>query len=304
MPRGVPKKGFRLTRKRLGLASNVCIESRNPEFMPASSPVQVIQRPPETVEQIEKKLSERFEALETMARATAEGINRAFIVSGPAGLGKSFTVESVVNEMEKKGRSVTYIKGYMRPIELYRILYNARKHKSIVVFDDSDSLFYDAESMNMLKHACDSTDKRKIGWYSSSIDRIVDDDGDAIPEQFEFNGSIIFITNYDFDNLIATGSRLTPHFEALVSRSMYLDLEMKTKMDYIVRIRQVVGYGMLAQRGFSKSEQDTILDFIEQHKDELRELSLRVVIKISTLLRMDANNWQKLARQTCFRVGK
>jgi Cdc6-like AAA superfamily ATPase len=255
----------------------------------------------ETVAEIESKLADRFEALAIMSEATGKGINRSLIVSGPAGLGKSFTVEAKLTELEQKGHSVTYIKGYVRPLALYKLLYETRHPNSVLVFDDSDSVFYDDVSMNLLKGACDSTERRVLHWLSKSIEKEEDEEGESIPEKFEFQGSIIFITNYDFDAMIESGNKLAPHFQALVSRSHYLDLAMKTKMDYIVRIRQVVRGGMLRDRGFNAAEQTMILEFIENNMERLRELSLRMVVKISGLYKMDKSNWQKLAKQTCFR---
>ena len=286
MPRGVPKSGFRNTRKRqaINFAQQVI------------KPVRV-----ETVAEIEAKLKDRFEALEVMAEATGKGINRSLIVSGPAGLGKSYTVEAKLQELESMGHSVTYIKGYVRPLALYKLLYETRHAKSVLVFDDSDSVFYDDVSMNLLKGACDSTDRRVLHWLSKSIEKEEDEEGESIPEKFEFEGSVIFITNYDFDAMIASGNKLAPHFEALVSRSHYLDLAMKTKMDYIVRIKQVVRGGMLKSRGFNAAEETMILEFIVNNMERLRELSLRMVVKISGLYKMDKKNWQKLASQTCMR---
>ena len=288
MPRGVPKNGFRMTRKRKsnGIQLNV----------PLKQPVRV-----ESVSEIETKLKDRFEALEIMSEATGNGINRALIVSGPAGLGKSYTVEAKMSELEKQGKHITYIKGYVRPLALYKLLYESRHPNSVLVFDDSDSIFHDDVSMNLLKGACDSTDRRVLHWLSRSLEREEDEDGESIPEKFEYEGSIVFITNYDFDALIGSGNKLAPHFEALVSRSRYLDLAMKTKMDCIVRIKQVVRGGMLRDRGFSVSEETLILEFIVTHMEQLRELSLRMVMKLSNLYRMNKVNWQKLARQTCFR---
>ena len=286
MPRGVPKSGFRMTRKRQAI-----------NF--ATQTVKSVRV--ETVAEIESKLADRFEALEIMSEATGKGINRSLIVSGPAGLGKSFTVEAKLAELEQKGHSVTYIKGYVRPLALYKLLYETRHQNSVLVFDDSDSVFYDDVSMNLLKGACDSTERRVLHWLSKSIEKEEDEEGESIPEKFEFQGSIIFITNYDFDSMIKSGNKLTPHFQALVSRSHYLDLAMKTKMDYIVRIRQVVRGGMLRDRGFNAAEQTMILEFIENNMERLRELSLRMVVKISGLYKMDKSNWQKLAKQTCFR---
>jgi len=290
MPRGIPKAGFRKTKNFKNRQNSA------PKFFAPIVPVKV-----ESVSEIETKLNDRFEALEVMAEATGKGINRSLIVSGPAGLGKSFTVEEKLAELEKKGTHVTYIKGYVRPLSLYSLLYNSRHENSVLVFDDSDSVFYDDVSMNLLKGACDSTDRRVLHWLSKSIESLSDEEGDSVPEKFEFNGSVIFITNYDFDAMIATGNKLAPHFEALVSRSHYLDLAMKTKLDYMVRIKQVVRRGMLAKRGFNSAETTMMLEFIENNMERLRELSLRMVVKISGLYKMDKINWQKLAKQTCFR---
>lgn len=280
MPRGVPKAGFRKTKNTL---MNVG----------ASAPVVTVF---ETDAEIEAKLGARFAALDIMADATGRGINRSLIVSGPAGLGKSFTIESKLSDLASKGHQVTHIKGYVRPMALYQLLYNSRSKKAVLVFDDADSIFGDDVSMNLLKGACDSTETRRLSWLSSSLDRM---EGE-VPDTFDFEGSVIFITNYDFDHLISTGSKMAPHFTALISRSHYLDLAMKTKRDYMVRIKQVVRLGMLKDRGFSKTEEIQILDFIETNMEKMRELSLRMVIKISTLLRM-TSDWRKLAAQTCMK---
>ena len=66
MPRGVPKAGFRRTRKRMALE--------------ASLPVRKVTKV-ESLEEIESKLADRFEALEIMAEATGRGVNRSLIVS-------------------------------------------------------------------------------------------------------------------------------------------------------------------------------------------------------------------------------
>ena len=56
----------------------------------------------------------------------------------------------------------------------------------------------------------------------------------------------MFISNYDFDAMIDRGHKLAPHLQAMVSRAHYLDLAMKSRRDYLVRIRQVVAQGLLS----------------------------------------------------------
>ncbi|NCZ48393.1 MAG: hypothetical protein EBX59_12695, partial [Betaproteobacteria bacterium] len=96
--------------------------------------------------------------------------------------------------------------------------------------------------------------------------------------------------------------KLRDHLDALESRCHYIDLEMDTEREKILRIRQVVNQGeMLEHYDFSDLQKDEILDFIDQYKSKLRELSLRMVIKIADLRRGMPLNWQAVARTTCMR---
>lgn len=286
MPRGVPKSGFRKTKNFL---------MRKGTMPMTQAPVIV-----ETEEEIYQKLTDRFAAMDTLAEATATGKNRSLIISGPAGLGKSYGVMKVVEDLESKGYRPYVVRGYVRPTGLYKTLYEFKDPNCVVVFDDADSVFLDDVSLNILKTACDMTKSRRLSWLTET--RMEDEEGERLPRNFEFEGSIIFITNYDMSSMAANGNKLAPHFEAMISRSHYLDLEMKTKRDYVVRIKQVVrDHGMLSREGFTKVQEESILDFIVEEQDRLRELSLRMVIKLAGLMKMDSLGWKKLAKITCMR---
>lgn len=288
MPRGVPKAGFRMTKNR-AVAHFVAPVAAAPAAVST-----------ETEEEILARLETRFSAMDLMTHATCFGHNRSLIISGPAGLGKSYGVMKTLEEAESRGLVPIVVKGYIRPTGLYKLLYENRFKKCIVVFDDADSIFSDDVCLNLLKAACDMTETRRLHWLTET--KMEDEDGERLPRNFEFEGSIIFITNYDFDDLIAKGNKLAPHFEALISRSHYLDLAMKTKKDYVVRIKQVVfGKGMLRREGFSATDEKEIVSFVESNTDKLRELSLRMVVKLAGLLRMNRSNWKDLAAVTCMR---
>lgn len=303
MPRGVPKAGFRVSTKTglpLGRATAAAFQSTSTVGrvvqMPQRTPVPAVSH--ETDAEILAKLKERFGALSIMSEATAFGLNRSLIISGPAGLGKSYGVMQILEKAEQKKMVPIIVKGYIRPTGLYKLLYENRFKKSIVVFDDADSIFSDDVALNLLKAACDSTEKRRLSWLAET--RMEDEDGERLPRSFEFEGSIIFITNYDFDEMIARGNKLAPHFEALISRSHYLDLAMKTKRDYFLRIKQVVADGMLDD-SLSRREQDILVKFIESNTERLRELSLRMVIKLAGLMKMNPTDWERLAKITCMK---
>ena len=103
------------------------------------------------------------------------------------------------------------------------------------------------------------------------------------------------------DAMIDRGHKLAPHLAALVSRSHYIDLTMKTKRDYLVRIKQVVKDGMLQTQGLTMTQEAEVIDFISENQDKLRELSLRIAVKIGALVKMDKGDWKRLAKVTCCR---
>ena len=280
MPRGVPKSGFRRSKNAAERIANIKVSYNETK---------------ETDAQIEAKLAERFEILDVLAEACTLGNARALIVSGPAGLGKSYTIEQRLREWDPNEVNHSIVKGYVRATGLVKLLYAYREEGQVLVFDDADAIFFDDISLNLLKAVCDTTERRRVSWLSEG--KLIDEEtAEIVPRSFDFNGTVIFITNYDFDAMIERGHKLAPHLEALVSRAHYIDLAMKTRRDYLIRIRQVIKQGLLSF--LNTNEQMDVINFIESNHASLRELSLRVAIKIGNL-RKTNNQWQKLAKITC-----
>lgn len=253
--------------------------------------------PNETDEQIDRKLAERFQILSQLTDACIKGHARSLIVSGPAGLGKSYTVEQKLEQWDTAGAKFTIVKGYVRSTGLIKTLYRFREKGNVIVFDDADTIFFDDVSLNLLKTVCDTTDKRRVSWLSEGS--LVDEESaERIPKSFEFEGTIIFISNHDFDAMIERGHKLAPHLQAMISRSHYIDLAMKSKRDYLVRIRQVVDQGLLSM--LTDEEKCDVLTYIDANSDKLRELSLRMVLKIGGI-RKTSQNWERVANITCCR---
>jgi hypothetical protein len=292
MPRGIPKSGFRNTKNNAAKIASAVVSTKFVGLQKGPSDVDT----GETESQIATRLAKRFDALDKMTKACMVGAARSLIVSGPAGLGKSFTVEKALEKIDEKRYAIC--KGFVRPTGLYQMLYSYRHENNILVFDDCDSVFMDKDALNILKAACDTTENRRIMWGAET--RMIGEDGEALPRSFEFKGTVIFITNFDFDAAIQNGGSLAEHFNAMVSRSHYIDTGMKTRKDYIVRMKQVVEEGMLADKGMTKIEAAEIMAFIEQNQMRLRELTLRMVLKIAGLYRM-GSDWKEMAEVTVFR---
>lgn len=257
----------------------------------------------ESDDQIMGRLRERFNILDDMTRAVKKGAVRAMIVSGPPGVGKSFGVEKVLGKHDmmaniagnEKLKKYEVVKGAMSALGLYSKLYQFSDAKNILVFDDCDSVLLDDLSLNILKAALDSGSKRMIHWNTDS--HMLRREG--VPDSFEFKGGAIFITNIKFENV--RSKKLKDHLEALESRCHYLDLTIDTEREKVLRIKQIVEDGMLDKYEFEPGAKEEILDFIDQNKKKLRELSLRMVLKLADLKAGFPDRWTGIAEMTCMR---
>jgi len=250
------------------------------------------------------EIAERFEILTEMTKAAVSGDIRAMIVSGPPGVGKSYGVEQEVekatlfDQIAGKRLRAEVVKGSATPIGLYQTLYKYSDPNCVVVFDDCDSILLDDVSLNLLKGALDSGKKRKISWLSesSTLRR------EGIPDSFNFHGSVIFITNLKFDKM--KSQKLRDHLDALQSRCHYLDLTLDTMRDKVLRIKQIARSGELfADMDISDVGQDEIIEFMNVNKNKLREMSLRMAIKIGQLYKSFPTKWQALAQTTCMKAA-
>ena len=261
----------------------------------------------ESDETILNRLRDRFEILDDMTRAVKKGDVRAMIVTGPPGVGKSFGVEKVLSkhdvfaDVAQDGKLKKYeiVKGAMSAIGLYSKLYQFSDAKSILVFDDCDSILMEDLSLNILKAALDSSKKRTISWNTDS--RLLRSEG--VPNQFEFKGGAIFISNIKFDHV--RSKKLKDHLEALESRCHYLDLTIDTEREKLLRIKQVVETcGMLDDYDLSDPAKQDVVDFISLNASRMRELSLRMVLKVADIRASMPDKWQAVVEVTCMRGAR
>lgn len=254
----------------------------------------------ETDEEIGNRIDKMFLAIDSCVRSVASGDIKSLILSGPPGIGKTHEITKVLEEMDYNAEcNFNFVSGKIKATGLYKLLYDNRFSNNVLVLDDSDSALDSEDSLNILKKACDLRDTRKISWLTEAK-MVSEEDGADIPKSFDYEGSIVFITNKDFDSIMKKDSKLSPHLEALISRSLYINLGIKTNRDILIRIKQVFDRGMMLSKGFNKEEESIIFDYVKDNADNLREVSLRVCEKIGKLYKANPNNWQDIARITCF----
>jgi hypothetical protein len=267
-----------------------------------STSVPVVNTVAETEVEAMDRIALRFGILTEMSSACINGDIRALIVSGPPGVGKSHGVEtqmekaSMFDSLAGNRPRFNVVKGAMTALGLYAQLYKYSDNKNVLIFDDCDSVFADELALNILKAALDSGKNRKICWNSDS--RLLRDEG--IPNEFKFSGSVIFITNIKFENV--KSKKMQDHLEALQSRCHFLDLTIDSERDKMLRVKQVhrdADGGLFKDYDLTTELENEVLDFMWDNHSSLREVSLRMGLKIADLVKISPANWKTLARTTC-----
>lgn len=238
--------------------------------------------------EIERSFNSMMTALECLLTPNTP-IN-SLCVSGAPGIGKTWNLSERLNKAHDDCEwTVQSISGKMTTLALYEVLYKNRFETSVLVLDDMDSVFESEDSMNMLKAALDSG-KRNLSYMTSS--KYLIDAG--IPNTFEMNGRVIFITNKNLAVLAAGASKMTPHYKAFMSRSVYVDLKIHNTYDIMIHIENVMRKtNILTRFGISDEGSDQILNWMLSNEERLRTPSLRTPILIAGLYNTNPFDWEE-----------
>jgi hypothetical protein len=252
----------------------------------------------ETMADIDARIKHTFAVLGKLANGVINGYIKAAIVSGAPGCGKTYTLEAALTAAEREGK-IRYesVKGSMSAIGLYRSLFECSGEDSVLVIDDCDSIFSDIDALNLLKAALDTGKTRKVHWNKES--RVLNEEG--IPRSFEFKGSVVFITNIDFIKEIERETKMGPHYDALLSRSLYLDLGIHSKREVLVRISQVVySDAFLKDNRITKEAAKDMMGWLTANLPRIRVLSIRTILQLVTLVKTDGD-WKDMAEAIMLR---
>lgn len=246
--------------------------------------------------QVVELIRERFDVMHQMSIGATKGAVRGTIISGAPGVGKSHTVEWVLEQAAHKNPAFkSYVaKGALTAVNLYKLLWNYRHEGNVIVLDDADSIFFDNDGLSLLKAALDSGARRRICWLSESNAL----KADGIDTEMDFNGTLIFITNTDFQRIVDEGkSKLAPHFEAMMNRSIYVDLRLHGRRAVALWVKHIVSKNNILIDKFSLTarQQNECLDYILKNQDKLRTLSIREALKLAQFMRVDPINWERTA---------
>ena len=260
--------------------------------------------PTVTDEEILTSQRRKFRTLDRMAHGTVKGQVRSMVVSGPAGIGKTYTIEGILESAASDEKvKYTAVRGFVKATGLYKLLWENREENNVILLDDADSAFADEISLNLLKAALDTSKKRILSWRSEKS--FETESGELIPNEFEYKGSVIFITNLNFESMISANSKMAPHFAALISRSYYIDLNLGSTREYLIRIKDVLDNTDMAYTlGLNKQQTADLMKVFEVHYNRFRELSLRMVQKVAKIMLFSESeeDFMDVVETTCFKT--
>jgi hypothetical protein len=218
-------------------------------------------------------ISQRFEFLGNLAQMVIGGITPSLIVTGEGGLGKTHSITQSIKDTDMTESDYVFFKGYSTARGLYNTLFD--NNGKLIVFDDCDSVLEDKVALNILKSALDSYETRTISWMAKM------NKNDEYPQQFDFTGRIIFISNKSKEDMN----------EAILSRSLTVDLTM-TPSDKIERMGSILDSILPEYTLEAKTE---ALDFLKIFKDEV-SLNMRMLIMVTKMRATYPDNWRDMAK--------
>jgi hypothetical protein len=217
-------------------------------------------------------INQKFDLLTKLTNMVIDGITPSLIITGEGGLGKTYLVQKAIKDKGLYEIEWAHFKGYSTARGLYNTLYD--NNGKLIIFDDCDSVLEDKVALNILKSALDSYETRTISWMAKM------NKNDEYPQQFNFTGQIIFISNKSRSAIDG----------AILSRSLTVDLTM-TSDEKIERMSHILenvlpDYPIEVKRD--------ALEFIKEYKG-VANINLRTLIMVSKM-RLANSDWREMAK--------
>lgn len=262
---------------------------------PASSPMTL------SYDDLLAEIAERFDTLSKLMDGIVAGTTRSIIVSGPPGVGKTFTIEQklAIGRATGKVKKVYVVKGVISPIGLYKLLWEHRKAGEVIVLDDTDRIFWDEDGANIVKAATDSGKTRTVSYQKEAASL----EGNGIPLSFHYEGSIVVATNLDFEREVAQKTKAGTHIAAILNRALYLELGLGSQQALLARVENVCRTSpMLREEGLDAAQIEALILWLKENQANVRSLSLRTAVQIAGLMQTHPTAWKKMAKATLLKT--
>lgn len=232
-----------------------------------------------------------------------------FIVSGAPGIGKTYSLENYLEGKLNTKNNMRFRKvpaGYMTPVNLYMTLYANRHKGHVLLIDDNDDILSDPIALNILKgaYATKKNDRpRKVAWMSESAALKGGSEESDVPKEFDFEGSVIFISNLNLSAWALTDKGR--HLNAVLDRLIYIDLKLHDRRQVMAWVINGVEKGdvlriALTEEGISgwkDSYNKEIAGWIERNGMGMRSLSYRGAIALAKIRLRSPEDWDASAKR-------
>lgn len=254
------------------------------------------------------KVIDQFNAIEEISRVftdiTDPGAIRGLLISGDAGMGKTYFVEKGLRDAESACRVVGLKGSSITAGSLYARLWEAREPGKVLVLDDVDIIHKSPQELNtilsFLKAATEMTKgERIISWERIKSNPFMVSQG--IESSFDFQGTIVWITNNTIDEI---QKRCKAHFEAINSRftTVSVRLTAEQKLQYTLHLlteEDILGTNcMVREGGYSDEIIQTVYDYVYENYNSLPELTPRYIIGIASTIHKFPTTWKNILNST------
>jgi hypothetical protein len=216
-----------------------------------------------------------------------ESAINGLIISGDAGTGKTYTVKKALRTTGHQA-NVEYIKGgKITAASLYVKLYLNRAKHRIIVLDDCD-IIHHAEKRQiipMLLGAAELGHNREVSWETARKNTLMEEF--SVPHNFQFEGSIIWITNDRKDDI---GKSIKQWKNAIFSRFNFAECNFTDEQKYMYTEHLVKNCNMLGANcedfagGYPEDIIDQAATYMGKNYRQLTEVTPRIAVKIADTL--------------------
>lgn len=249
---------------------------------------------------IAREVKEVFDGVDAMVTNFAKNPNSAInglIVSGDAGIGKTYTVKSAL-KAAGVANNVEYIKGgKITAASLYVKLYLNRSKHRVVVLDDCDIIHHQdkRQIIPMLLGATELGQSGDVSWEVAKRNALMEEYD--VPTRFDFEGSIIWITN---DTVEDIGKAAKQWKQAIFSRFNTAKCYFTDEQKYMYTMYLAEYLDMLGANcqefpgGYSEETIDSALDYMASNYRNLVEVTPRQAIKIADIIHHTEEDLQRM----------
>lgn len=228
---------------------------------------------------------------------------KGLLISGDAGFGKThYTKIGLLGvDLDK----VEYVKGSsLTAAAMFVKLYQNSEPGSILVLDDVDITHKQPQEKNtildLFKGATEPTKgERTLEWGRAQRNQLMVDND--VPSSFDFQGSVIWITNETIESL---SKACNSHWNAISSRFIQIPAWLNDQEKLLYTLHLVEDENMLGpdcyakEGGYSEEEIDKVVGYIRKNYKTMKQISPRVCISIADIINNFPNDWETYCDNT------